>query len=312
MAKMQEGLFVTWLSMAMNVLLGIIKVAIGFIVNSTALMADGLNSLTDLSTDIAAIIGLKMAAKPRDENHPYGHHRFATLSSLFIGLSLLGFCVWLIYQSAEQLLDDGPVDPSWPALLAAGVSLVIKEWLYWRTRRIAERTKSRLLLANATHHRTDSLSSLLVFIALLAIVIGGQSLNFVDKVAGIILGAWLGMEAIRILVRASNDLLDRAPDEDVINDIREHILPVDGVVAYHQFRARYSGDKLDVDLHLQVQPDLTVAEGHEIASSVRQNILDRHKEVIDVLIHVEPAQGGHLDESGVSGRAEDTDQGNYD
>lgn len=301
MAKKQEGLRVTWLSLALNVVLGAIKAMVGLWVNSTALLADGLHSLVDLSTDIAALIGLKMAAKPRDDNHPYGHHRFASLGSLFIGLSLVVFCVWLIYSSFQQLLAGAPVDPEWPALLAAGSSLLIKEWLYWRTRIIARREKSRLLMANATHHRTDSLSSALVFIALLAVAIGGKRLDFVDKVAGIILGAWLGVEAVRILFHASNDLLDAAPDEAIINDIREHILPVEGAVAYHQFRARQVGDMLDVDLHLQVNKAISVEEGHAIAAQVRQNILNRHPEVLDVLIHIEPAAGDHLEESGISG-----------
>ncbi len=305
MEKKQEGLRVTWLSIWMNILLGVLKCAVGLGAHSTALLADGLHSLVDLSTDLAALIGLKMAAKPRDDNHPYGHHRFASLSSLFIGLALMIFCVWLIIGSVQQLLAENSTDPTWPALAAAAVSLVLKEWLYVRTRRIARQEKSRLLLANALHHRTDSLSSALVFIALLAILLGGPQLAFVDKLVGIMLGAWLGLEALKIIITTSNDLLDTAPDREVINDIREHILPVPGAVAYHQFRARRVGDMLDVDLHLQVDGALSVDEGHEIARRVRENILQRHEEVLDVLIHVEPASAEHLRRDGVSDKAKD-------
>ncbi|MEM8549552.1 MAG: cation diffusion facilitator family transporter [Verrucomicrobiota bacterium] len=302
--KMQAGLAVTWLSMLVNIVLGMAKVVIGFVVNSTALMADGLHSLVDLSTDVAALFGLKMAAIPRDENHPYGHHRYASLSTLFIGFILLAFCIWLIYASISQLVEGALVNPEWPALLIAGASILIKEGLYWRTRRIARQQKSKLLMANALHHRTDSLSSVLVFVALLAVAIGGQDLNYIDKVAGIILGSWLGVEAFRLILQACNDLLDTAPDAVVINDIREHILPVEGVVAYHQFRVRQVGDMLDVDFHLQVDPELSVQEGHQITTHVRESILKRHKEVIGVLIHLEPADEEHLQESGISDRAE--------
>ncbi|MEM9227519.1 MAG: cation diffusion facilitator family transporter, partial [Verrucomicrobiota bacterium] len=134
---MQAGLAVTWLSLVVNVVLGTAKGVIGFMVNSTALMADGLHSLVDLSTDVAALFGLKMAAIPRDENHPYGHHRYASLSTLFIGCVLVGFCIWLIYASITELVDGALVYPEWPALLIAGASIIIKEGLYWRTRAIA-------------------------------------------------------------------------------------------------------------------------------------------------------------------------------
>ena len=197
MEKKQEGLSVTWLSVWMNIALGALKCAIGLMAHSAALLADGLHSLVDLSTDVVALFGLKMAAKPRDDNHPYGHHRFASLSSLFIGLALLGFCVGLIISSLHQLVDGDSTDPAWPALAAAAVSLVAKEWLFLRTRRIARQEKSRLLLANALHHRTDSLSSALVLVALLAILFVGPQLAFLDKLVGIILGGWLGLDAKR-------------------------------------------------------------------------------------------------------------------
>ena len=142
MEKKQEGLSVTWLSVWMNIALGALKCAIGLMAHSAALLADGLHSLVDLSTDVVALFGLKMAAKPRDDNHPYGHHRFASLSSLFIGLALLGFCVGLIISSLHQLVDGDSTDPAWPALAAAAVSLVAKEWLFLRTRRIARQEKS--------------------------------------------------------------------------------------------------------------------------------------------------------------------------
>lgn len=268
-------------------------------VNSKALIADGLHSLVDLSTDLAALVGLKMASKPQDENHPYGHHKFSSLSTLFISATLLLFCAVLIYTSLKGLVEGLPVSPEWPALLAAGLSLVVKEWLFWRTRAIAKAEKSQLLMANAWHHRTDSISSLLVFVALLAVAFGGQQLSFLDKSVGIILGAWMGVEGMKMLLGACNDLLDTAPKEEIINDLREHVMAVEGVRAYHQFRVRRVGDMLEADVHIQVDASLTVEAGHDLATRVRALILENHPEVVDLLVHVEPAVDEHIKDAGV-------------
>lgn len=302
MSQKSQGLFITWLSLWLNAVLSLVKAGVGLWANSQALIADGLHSLVDLTTDIAALVGLKMAAKPRDENHPYGHHRFATLSTLFISVVLLIFCLGLIYSSINGLIEDVPVAPEWPALAAAAASLVIKEWLYRRTRKVAKAEKSRLVMANALHHRTDSVSSLVVLAALLAVAIGGETWSFLDKAVGLVLGVWMGAEGMKMLLAACNDLLDAAPNKAIINDLREHVLPVDGVLAYHQFRVRRVGDRMEADVHIQVEPTLTVEAGHAIAGQVRDHILEQHPEVVDVLVHVEPAEGRHLRQRGVSGR----------
>lgn len=294
-----QPLSITWLSLLLNVLLGIFKCGVGLWVNSKAIFADGLHSFTDLSTDVVALLGLKMGSKPRDDNHLYGHHKFNDLSILFISVVLLFFCLGLIYSSMRGLVSGEVVNPEWPAILIAFVSLVTKEWLFWKTRSIAIQAKSRLLMTNAWHHRTDSVSSFLVFVALVAIALGGQGWAFLDRVVGLILGAYLAAEGIRMFLRACRDLLDTAPEQEIINDIREHILPVPGAVAYHQFRARRVGDLLEVDLHLQVEPTLSVEKGHAIAKTVKGAILEKHPEVIDVLIHIEPADAGHVRDEGI-------------
>jgi len=299
--KYTHSLRVTYLSLALNVLLSIAKCAIGFWVNSKAIIADGLHSFSDLSTDMAAVLGLKMASKPKDENHPYGHHKFASLSSLFIAVVLLGFCSGLIYASFRALFEELPVDPEWPAVLVALASILVKEWLFWRTRSIAIRERSRLLMANAWHHRTDSVSSLLVLFALLAVLLGGQDWAFLDKAVGVVLGCYLAFEGLKILVQSCSDLLDTAPENDIVNDLREHILTVEGVVAYHEFRARRVGDMFEVDFHLQVDPALTVEAGHRIARAVKVKMFEKHPELIGVLVHIEPANEQHIRDEGVSG-----------
>jgi len=300
------SLRITWISACMNVLLGLIKCVVGWAVNSKALFADGLHSLVDLSTDMVVIVGLKLAAKPEDASHPYGHQRFASLATLLIAFFLLSFCIGLIHTSVRGLLVPMPVSVGWAALSVAGISLIVKEWLFSRTRKIARREKSRLTMANAWHHRIDSISSLVVLIALIAVSVGGPAWYFLDNVVGMVLGGWLGAQSIKMLVDACKDLVDAAPETEIINDLREHVLQVPGAVAYHQFRVRRLGDMLTLDLHLQVEPDLTVGQGHEIAGQVKDLILAKHPEVIEVLVHLEPADEHHIKDHGVHDNRNDT------
>lgn len=299
MSTHPQGIRLTWIGLWLNILLGVLKCGVGLWVNSKALIADGLHSLTDLATDLATLVGVKIASKPQDAGHPYGHHKYTSLSILFISVMLLVFCLGLIYSSVLVLIQGASVDPEWPALLAAVISLTLKEWLYWKTRRAARDEGSRLIMANALHHRTDSISSLIVLVALVVVLVGGEDWAFLDKAVGLILAVWLGGEGVKMLRGACNDLLDAAPEKEIINDLREHILPVPGALAYHQFRVRRVGDVLEADLHLQVDPNLTVEQGHEIAKQVKAVIQNKHPEVLEVLIHLEPASRGHIKSEGI-------------
>jgi cation diffusion facilitator family transporter len=184
------------------------------------------------------------------------------------------------------------------------VSLVLKEALFWRTRSVARRLKSELVMANAWHHRMDSVSSLGVVVALFAIWIGGAQWAFLDDAVTLMLGGYLTFEAFKIFFQACSDLLDAAPEREIIEDLREHILPTPGAVAYHDFRVRRIGDFYEIDLHLQVDPAISVEEGHSIARSVKERMRAQHPEVSTVLIHVEPANQEHIRNRGLSGTDE--------
>lgn len=295
-----QGENITWLSIFLNIFLSLLKCLLGIFAHSQALIGDGLHSLSDLITDIAALISLKISFKPSDKNHHYGHLKFSSLGALFIAIILLIFSILLAISSIQSLFTGGGDLPEWPTLIAAGISIIIKEWLYWRTRKVARQLKSPVLMANAWHHRTDSFSSIAVFLAIATTIAGGERWIFIDKVVGLFLGAYLAFQAILILKHACEDLLDKAPEQAVINDICEHILPTPGAVAYHNFRARRIGDLFEVDFHLQVNPSISVEEGHIIASTVKKNILSQHQEVLEVLIHIEPAIPQHIKEKGIS------------
>jgi len=208
-------------------------------------------------------------------------------------------CATLSYTSLKALFHPQGTLPSWGAIGITLFSISLKEVLYWRTRYLARQLKSKLLMANAWHHRWDSFSSILVLIAVGSVLFGNPRYYFIDKVFGLLMGSYFGIQSFKLFRQSCDDLLDRAPQLSLIHHITEHILPTPGVIGYHDFRMRHIGDMYEVDLHLQVDPNLSVEQGHTVASRVKKNILDAHREVIDVLIHIEPASHHHLKQKGI-------------
>lgn len=293
---------VTVASVVVNLLLGALKVAAGLAFRAQALVADGLHSLVDLAGDVAVLVGLAVSRLPEDDRHPYGHHKFANLAEAFLGLLLVGLCAWLGVRAGLLLRSGDYEAPGAAAAAVAAVSLGVKEFLFHWTRRTARRLRSGLLAANAWHHRVDSLSSLAVTVALLATWWGGERLAFLDPLLTLLLAFWLLLEGGRIITRALASLLDTAPERARIEDFCEHILPIAGARAFHDFRVRRVGDFYEVDLHLQVDPHLSVEDGHAIATRVKEDLSSHHPEILRVLVHVEPATEDHLRHRGVSDR----------
>ncbi|MFT5837392.1 MAG: cation diffusion facilitator family transporter [Candidatus Azotimanducaceae bacterium] len=300
MTKRSAAANITWVGLLLNLLLGCIKVAGGWMLQSKALLADGAHSLLDLLTDIAVLVGLSLASKPEDENHLYGHHKFASFAKLFVGGMLLLFSVGLVVAALWDFRSGLSAPKAGGAVILALISLVLKETLFWWTRGVARRLRSDLLMANAWHHRMDSLSSLGVAIALIGVWLGGESWAFLDGAVTLVLGGYLIFEASKIFLRACSDLLDAAPEREIIEDLREHILPTPGALAYHDFRVRRVGDLYEVDLHLQVEPEISVERGHAIAREVKRRMREKHPEVSKVLVHVEPANREHIMNRGLS------------
>jgi cation diffusion facilitator family transporter len=257
--------------------------------------------LVDLVSDIAAILGLKYADLPKDDDHPYGHHRINTFATLIISCLVLGFCIGLAWHSLGSLVrGEASQVPGIAAAWVAGVALLIKEGFYRYARRQAERLNSRLLLANAADHRADAIASLMALVAVVTANLN-PALAVLDQVVGLVMAGWLGAEGVRLLKGTVDDLLDRAPAEAVLKDLSEHILAVSGVRGFHAFRARRLGDRLEVDFHLQVDATCTVADGHAIAGRVKAEIRATHPEVVSILVHVEPNEPQHLKSEGHSG-----------
>lgn len=281
----------TWLGLVINLALATAKVLAGVLCSSRIILVDGLHSASDLITDVAVLAALRVSRKPADRNHPYGHRRFATLVAMFVGALLLAGGV-VIGVGAIQTLH-GPsvislVSSPVPLLLALA-TVAMKEGLFRITRRVGQRSGNAAITANAWHHRSDAFSSVAAAAGLAAVAAGGAGWAFLDPVVALILAAFLAMTAVRIIRTSASELVDSAPGAATLDTIERAVAETRGVAGYHAFRARRVGGKIAVDVHVQVDPELTVRDGHAIASAVRRQVVGADRTVIETIVHIEPA-----------------------
>lgn len=277
---------VTIVGAVVNLVLSIGKVAIGIVGGSPALVADGIHSLSDLLTDIMVVWAAKHGSKDADEDHPYGHGRIETVSTVILGLVLLLVAAGIIYDAASRLFHpERLTHPGVLALVMAAISVLSKEVLYLYTLRVAKRIRSNLLKANAWHHRSDAISSIVVIVG-----IGGTmaGLPYLDAIAAAAVGLMIARIAWDLGWHAVHELVDTALEAERVEAIRRVIQSVDGVNELHTLRTRRMGADALVDVHIQVDPLLSVSEGHHISERVRQTVISEIDEVQDVLVHIDP------------------------
>lgn len=275
----------TWVSVVVNLVLTSVQVVVGLWAGSQALIADGVHSLSDLTSDFVVLLALRHSKKEADEHHPYGHQRYENAASLVLGALLLLVGVGMAWAAVCKLSDPKAIPPvSSIALWVALATLLAKEFLFRYMLAVAQRVHSSLLAANAWHARSDAASSLVV-----AVGIAGNLLGFglLDPIAATIVGFMVGKMGWGFLWAALHDLTDRAASEEETRAIRADLLQVPGLRGIHDLRTRKTGDLILVDVHLEVDGQLTVAQGHAIAEEARERILARHR-VLDVMTHVDP------------------------
>ncbi|NQU75979.1 MAG: cation transporter [Planctomycetes bacterium] len=285
---------ITWASLCVNMLLAAGKILAGIFCRSQTILADGLHSGSDLLTDFAVLAGLRVSNKPADSCHPYGHRRFSTLVALFVGAALAGAAAWIAYDAIRTFhnIIDGRQRsisaglPFWLALVSAPV----KEVMFRLTRLVGNRSSDVSLLANAWHHRTDAFTSVAAAIGLAGVLFGGPNWQFLDPLTATVLATFLLVVAWKIMAKNAAELVDRSPSSKIMGSIEQAVTGTQGVQSFHSFRARQTGGKVIVDIHVQVNPDITVAQGHEIASAVRRAVIQGQNQVLDVIVHVEPAE----------------------
>ena len=286
-AKINEIRKITWIGLIINVLLSILKFIVGFLGNSQAVIADAIHSLSDMATDFAVIIGVKYWEPPADDDHPYGHKRIETLITLIIGLVLAYVGYEIIYKAIVTIPKPDPKQATWIATLGPFLSIIAKELLYRWTVNIGKKEKSSALIANAWHHRSDAMSSFPAFISV-GIAAISPKFSFVDHIGAIIVSGFIFKVAWDIVKPAFLELTDSGATKKEMDEINLIALDTEGVISTHKTRTRKSGRGFFVDIHIQVDGRLSVKDGHEISEEVKENIISRGPDVIDVVVHLEP------------------------
>jgi len=286
---------VTWLGLGVNGVLATVKIVAGWMLHSQALTADGLHAASDLGTDVATLWSLGVSTRPPDAGHPYGHRRIGTLIAFAIALLLGAAGGWVFWQALLTLGGQSPREAVRPLAVAfSAASIPFKEALYRMSMCIGRRTGDLTVQANAWHHRTDALASLAATAGLVGVALGGQAWMFLDSAAALVLAAFLVAVSVGLIVRAVGDLTDRAPRQATQAAIVRAVAATGGVRGFHACRARLVGGRVAVDVHVQVDGQLTVDQGHEIARAVKQSVLSADDDVMEVMVHIEPAEADRL------------------
>ncbi len=280
------------LGLVVNLLLGIIKLAGGVIGNSFALIADAVNSIGDVVTTIVVLFALRVAQRPADAEHPYGHTRAEGIAASNVALLVILSACFVGWESVQRITVQHEIPPVW-TLWIAGCNILIKESLYQYKVRIGKRTGSAALIANAWDHRSDALCALAVLIGLGTIRIGGTQFIWADEVASLIVVAVIVWSGIQLFRSSASELMDVQADSEFVGRVRAAAIEVAGVEEIETLWVRKSGLEFFADIHLEVDQHLTVAEGHRIGHQVKDRLLDRFPNLRDVLVHLEPFPHTH-------------------
>lgn len=275
----------TWASIGINLVLVSLQLAVGAIAHSQALIADGVHSLSDLLADGIVLLANRGSNPAPDDDHNYGHSRYETVASFFLGALLLVLGIGMLWQAGERLtqLHQSP-DVHAVALGVAALAILLKEGLFRYMLREARRVRSSLLVANAWHARSDAASSLVVALGILGSMLGFKVL---DPIAASIVGFMVARMGWGFAWNALQDLSDRAVDAAEADHMRSALASTPGVAQVHAFRTRKMADNVLIDAHLLVDPHISVSEGHYIAEAARLRLRDDAR-VTDVMIHIDP------------------------
>ena len=281
---MNPGTKVTLIGILSNITLSVIKLIGGIIGNSAALVADAVHSFSDLLTDAIVLVTHKISQIPKDEDHPYGHGRAETIGTTAIGIIIIFTGIGLVYEGWNIIQSESPPIPEPIAAGMAFVSIIIKEWLFRYTYSVGKKSNSSLLLANAWHHRSDAMSSIAALVGIIGSMIGFPIL---DPVAAAVVAFMIIRVGYKLTLGGFRELMDTALSEKDTQNIQVVIDEISGVIKSHDLRTRKIGGEILIDVHIQVDSDLTVTEGHEVAERVRRNLINRYQKTQDVLVHVD-------------------------
>ncbi|MAY41332.1 MULTISPECIES: cation diffusion facilitator family transporter [unclassified Neptuniibacter] len=275
---------VTLIGAFLDLALGFLKITFGTLSNSSALIADGIHSLSDLLTDILVLGILKISAKGPDEDHPWGHGHFETVGTAILGSILIAVAGAMAYDSTLHLLNNEELPiPSWPALVVALVSIAAKEWIYHYTVKVGRALSSDLLIANAWHSRTDAISSVIVFIGIAGAMSG---LNWLDAVAAIFVAIMVAKIGWDLSWNSFQELVGTALPAEKVRQYEAQVLSIEGIVNVHNFKTRTIGSKTILEMHIQVSPYISASEGHLIGDTACQKLF-KNDDIAHIIFHID-------------------------
>ncbi|PHQ80181.1 MAG: cation diffusion facilitator family transporter [Coxiella sp. (in: Bacteria)] len=277
---------VSLVSALTNTVLAILKIIIGVIGNSHALIADGVHSFTDLISDALVYFAAKFGERHADEGHPYGHHRIETIAAIIIALLLVAVGIGIIYDSVEHFISKSSIEVySTPVIVIATFSIIANEWLFRYTFAAGKKVHSNLLITNAWHNRGDAFVSAIVLLSVIGSLFG---IHYLDSIGAVIIALLILKTASSMIRNSFNELIDAAVDPDTLKHFHTAILDVNGVQNIHMLRTRLHAGNIFVDVHILVDPKISVSEGHYISDQVYKALIHQFEMVSDITVHIDP------------------------
>ena len=283
---------VTWIGFFTNLILSAAKIVAGVVGRSSAMVADGIHSLSDFVTDLIVIIFIKISAKNEDSDHPYGHGKFETFATMLISFALFIVAIGIFYSGSVKIYEvlNGRIieRPTYLALVMAAVSIVVKEGLYWYTIIVGRKIESPAVIANGWHHRSDAFSSIGTLIGISGAMFLGERWRILDPITSVIVGIFIVGVAYKLARPSIQELLDASLPKEIESSIEEKIRETPGVKTFHHLRTRKNGNAFIIDMHIKVDARSSIVEAHDIATHVEVNLKAAFGKRTQVNVHIEP------------------------
>ncbi|MDE6152267.1 MAG: cation diffusion facilitator family transporter [Prevotella sp.] len=283
---------VTLMGSVVNLILLAGKFAAGILGHSAAMIADAVHSLSDFLTDIIVIGFVRLSSKPADDDHDYGHGKYETVATSIIGMALLAVAVMLGWNGVEKIVrfiqGENPESPEIIALAAAIASILLKEWIFRITRKVAHEVDSQALEANAWHHRSDAFSSIGTAVGIGGAVVLGNGWAILDPIAAVIVSGMIALTALRLLKQASGELLEESLPKETVERIIEIVYEDKLVRDIHNLHTRRIGNRIAIEMHLRLPGTITIEEAHRHASEIERNIRTEFGQETHIMLHIEP------------------------
>ncbi|MCK4881880.1 MAG: cation transporter [Candidatus Omnitrophica bacterium] len=288
MTRIRKGMKVALVTIAVNTVLAFAKVFTGFIGNSYALIADGVESVSDIFTSIVVFGGFKIGSKPPDKKHPWGHGKAESLAALFVAVILCLVAVGIAMQSVKEIAHPSPPPASYTLIVLVAV-ILCKEFMFRFLMKKSKDLDSLALKADAWHSRSDSLTSMAAFIGISISLFGGEKYVSADDWAALFASGIILFNGFKILRSATNELMDTTPEPEIEACIRGIAKGIEGVIAVEKCRVRQSGSGFFLEVHIEVDGNISVYRSHDMAHQVKNALMGSGLSIIDAVIHVEPA-----------------------